>query len=259
VKTSRIKKDIPRYLYISLSLFTFVLFILLWCVLTYGGYVQPFFLSSPTGVIRAARVLLTMQDFLGDIKISILRIVIGFLVSVVIALPTGILIGSFKAVEAVLSPFTSFIRYLPVPALLPFCILWFGIGEPEKIIVVFLGVFFQLVLMVADIVRRTPNELLEISYTLGAGTRQAISKVIVPYSSPHILDSLRITMGWAWGWLMLAELVGASQGIGFMILKSQRYLLNANMIFGLLVLGVLGILTDLLFVGLSKILFKWTE
>jgi NitT/TauT family transport system permease protein len=125
--------------------------------------------------------------------------------------------------------------------------------------VVFIGVFFQLVLMVADIVRNVPNDLLEISYTLGARTRQVIHKVIIPYSSPQILDSLRITMGWAWGWLMLAELVGASQGIGFMILKSQRYLLNANMIFGLLVLGVLGILTDLLFVALSKTLFRWVE
>jgi NitT/TauT family transport system permease protein len=200
-----------------------------------------------------------MQDFLSDIRISVLRILTGFLVSVAVALPIGILMGCFKSVDALLSPFTSFVRYLPVPALLPFCILWFGIGEVEKVIVVFLGVFFQLILMVADIVRRVPNELLEISYTLGAGTRQAIWRVILPHSSPDIVDSLRITMGWAWGWLILAELVGASQGIGFMILKSQRYLLNANMIFGLLVLGALGVLTDLLLVALSKIIFKWVE
>jgi NitT/TauT family transport system permease protein len=200
-----------------------------------------------------------MQDFLSDVRISVFRILIGFLISVLVALPIGIMIGCFKPIEALLSPFISFVRYLPVPALLPFCILWFGIGEIEKVIVVFLGVVFQLVLMIADIVRRVPNELLEISYTLGAGTEQAITKVIVPYSSPQILDSLRITIGWAWGWLMLAELVGASQGIGFMILKSQRYLLNANMIFGLLILGVLGIFTDLVFVGLSKIFFRWVE
>ena len=220
---------------------------------------QPFFLSSPTGVWRAAKTLLTMQDFLSDVKVSIFRIVVGFVVSVAVAVPLGILIGCFKPAEAMFSPFASFIRYLPVPALLPFCILWFGIGEVEKIVVVFLGVFFQLVLMVADIVRRVPDELLEISYTLGAKTTKVITKVVIPYSSPGIFDSLRITMGWAWGWLMLAELVGASQGIGFMILKSQRYLINANMIFGLLVLGALGIVTDLVFLTCGRLLFKWTE
>jgi NitT/TauT family transport system permease protein len=255
----RIKEDISRWLYVSLAVFTFLLFLVAWCVLTYGGYVRPFFLSSPTSVAEAGRVLFTMQDFASDLKISGLRITAGFLISVAVGLPLGVLIGCFKHAEALLSPFTSFIRYLPVPALLPFCILWFGIGEVEKIVVVFLGVFFQLVLMVADIVRRVPDELLEISYTLGAGTRQAILKVILPYSSPYIFDSLRITMGWAWGWLILAELVGASQGIGFMILKSQRFLLNANMIFGLLVLGVLGVLTDISFMLARRFLFKWAE
>lgn len=200
-----------------------------------------------------------MQDFAGDIGSSIFRIVMGFLVSVALALPLGIVIGCFKAAEGLLSPLISFVRYLPVPALLPLCILWFGIGEGEKIIIVFVGVFFQLVLIVADIVRNVPSELLEISYTLGARTKDAIFKVILPYSLPYIFDSLRVTIGWAWGWVMLAELVGASQGIGFMILKSQRYLLNANMVFGLLVLGGLGILTDLVFVTIGKVLFKWKE
>lgn len=214
-------------------------------------------MSSPSKVIQAAKILFEEQNFLYDISISTFRIIMGFLVSVFLAVPIGILMGSFKFFEAFLSPFVSFIRYLPVPALLPFCILWFGIGEVEKIIVVFIGVFFQLVLLIAAVVSNVPDELLSISYTLGAKTKDAIFKVVVPFSSPHIFDSLRVTVGWAWGWLILAELVGANRGIGFMILKSQRYLINANMIVGLLVLGVLGILTDLTFMGISKVAFRW--
>lgn len=254
-----IKSDIPRKWYIGLSISTFVIFFFLWCFLTYGGYVKPYFLSSPTSVYKAMISLFTDHDFIDDIMISIFRILTGFLVSALIAVPLGILTGCFKVCEALITSFVNFVRYLPVPALVPFCILWFGVGEVEKVMIVFIGVFFQLVLMVADIVKNIPREFLETAYTLGASTRKVILKVVVPHSMPAIVDSLRITMGWAWGWLILAELVGANQGIGFMIIKSQRYLNNANMIVGLIILGLLGIIFNFLFLTLYKFAFRWKK
>ena len=230
---------------------------MIWAVLTYGDLVDPHFLSSPTKVLQAMISLFRDDRFLEDVYVSMLRIAIGFTVSAMVAIPFGIAISCFKSVEALFSPMLSFIRYLPVPALLPLCILWFGVGETEKIVVIFIGVFFQLVFMISDVVDNVPDEFLAISYTLGAKTRAAIFKVILPCSAPDIWDSLRIAMGWAWGWVMLAELVGANRGIGFMIVKSQRYLLNANIIVGLLLLGVLGILTDLMFRLSSRVLFRW--
>ncbi len=245
--------------YLSLGSLSFIILVSTWCLVTYGGLVQPYFLSSPTQVYEAAHNLLVMQNYAGDIAASVIRIVVGFLASAVLAIPLGILIGRSQIFEAIFAPITSFVRYLPVPALLPFCILWLGIGEVQKISIVFVGVFFQLVLMIADISRNIPPELLEIAYTLGTTPRMAIIRVVLPYSAPLIFDGLRITLGWAWGWVMLAELVGASQGIGYMILKSQRYLLNANMIVGLLTVGLLGLATDLLFAGLNRALFRWRQ
>ena len=218
---------------------------------------EPFFLSSPSDVLRAFHTLFFLQGFANDILASVMRISLGFFASATCAVPIGILMGRSRVVDALLTPITSFIRYLPVPALLPFCILWLGIGETEKIMVVFIGVFFQLVLMIADVARRVPGELIELSSSFGASRRATLIRVVVPYSLPQVFDSLRVTIGWAWGWVMLAELVGASSGIGYMILKSQRYLLNANMICGLLTVGLLGVITDALFRFLSTLLFKW--
>jgi NitT/TauT family transport system permease protein len=250
---------LSRGTYMFLASLSFVGVGCAWCALTYGGFVESYFLSSPSQVARATQVLFEMQGFAHDVVMSIFRIAAGFLISAVLAVPLGVLMSRSEVIQALVAPITSFVRYLPVPALLPFFILWFGIGELEKIAVVVIGVFFQLVLIIADIARNTPTELVDIAYTLGVTRRRALWRVILPWSSPMIFDSLRITLGWAWGWVMLAELVGASEGIGFMILKSQRYLLNANMIVGLLVIGLLGLLSDLTLAFVGRVLFPWRE
>jgi len=252
-----IRKKITKRCSVALSSVTFIVVLSVWIVLTYGEMVAPHFLSSPTEVFKATVSMFCDENFLNDIFISIARITIGFMISAIIAIPLGIAISCFPVCNSLFSPLLSFVRYLPVPALLPLCILWFGIDETEKVIVIFIGVFFQLVFMIVDVIDNVPEDLLDISYTLGAKTKEAIFKVIIPYSAPDIWDNLRIAMGWAWGWVMLAELVGANSGIGFMIAKSQRYLLNANIIVGLLFLGFLGILTDLFFRVSGKLIFKW--
>lgn len=248
---------IDRRRYVSLSFLSFVGMAVIWCTLAYGKVVPSYFLPSPTAVIRASIILFTRKAFLYDILISLLRITLGFSLSTLIALPLGVLIGVVASIEAFIRPLFVFIRYLPVPALLPFCILWFGVGELEKLVVVFLGVFFQLVILVADIAKVTPADFIDLGRTLGASENRLIMRIVVPNAAPQIFDVLQTTMGWAWGWVLVAELVGADRGIGFMILRSERYLLSADMAVGLLTIGLIGLGFDLTFKIVRRYIFRW--
>ncbi|MGS0744448.1 ABC transporter permease [Syntrophomonas erecta subsp. sporosyntropha] len=233
---------------------------LVWCLLTFGLKVKPYFLPSPVDVGKA---FVTLHCEFGVLipytLISLGRVVVGFLFAAALAIPLGIGMATNKKVEGFFSPFIGFVRYLPVSALIPLMILYFGIGEFEKIIVIFVGTFFQLVLMVQDTVASVPGELLKAAYTLGASGGTAYRRVLLPAAMPGIMDNLRICMGWAWTYLVIAELVAANSGLGFMILRSQRFLHTDQIFAGLIVIGGLGILTDYLFKYLSIILFPWHE
>lgn len=244
---------------VRLACVGFLLLFALWFFLSLSSSLPKYFLASPKEVLAAGVDLLRAGNFLRDVGYSVFRIVSGFALAAALALPIGVLIGLSRTAAALLTPLTSFIRYLPVPALLPLCILWFGVGELERIAVVFIGVFFQLIFMIADAIRSVPREYVEVAYTLGATDRRVIADVMLPYSWPMIVDSLRISIGWAWGWVMLAELVGAREGIGHVLVKSQRFLLTDNIFFCLIVVGGLGIATDWLFRLYSRLRLRWFE
>ena len=153
----------------------------------------------------------------------------------------------------------SFVRYMPVTAFIPLFILWIGIGETEKLAVIIIGSFPALVLMIATNIRNVPLDLIEVSYTLGTSKTRVLWKVILPKSIPDIIDTLRIVLGWAWTYVLLAEMVGASSGVGFMILQSQRMLKIGKIFVGILIIGLIGLLTDVIFNALNKLLFPWRE
>ena len=229
----------------------------LWSAVTYGGVVSDLFLPTPTSLVRAAVDLFVHQGFLGDIAVSVYRIGAGFLIAAVLAIPIGIWIGLSPLAEAVIEPIADFIRYIPNPALIPLFILWFGVGETEKIVVIAQTVFFQLVLMVANDVSFIQKELVESAQTLGASRWQIITRVIYPAARPRIYDDLRVSLGWAWTALMAAEIVGASSGIGLMIVQGQRLLRTANVMTGILTVGTLGLCTDILMKKAYPVLFPW--
>ena len=190
---------------------------------------------------------------------SDLVINIGFLISSLAAIPLGLMMGTFKVVQAACEPIINFIRYLPVTAMIPLLILWVGIGIEQKITVIVIGTFFQQVVMVVDIVNRVPNELLNAAYTLGATRRQILSRVLIPAMLPGLFDMLRVTMGWAWTYLVVAELVGSSAGLGYMSMQAMRGL-HADVIFvAILVIGMLGIITDQIFRISKHLLLPWFE
>jgi NitT/TauT family transport system permease protein len=250
-------KEIPKRLYTTAGFVTFILFLAVWSVLSYGGIVNPLFLPTPTAVFASAVDLFAHGDLLSDIGISFSRVLVGFLVAAIIGIPLGILMGSLKIMEGAFEPIIGFIRYMPASAFIPLLILWIGLGEPEKMSVIFLGTFFQLTLMIMDVTKNVQNELIEVSYTLGAKKNQVFTKVILPASLPGIVDTLRITFGWAWTYLVVAEIVGASSGLGYMIMQASRFLQPDKIIVGILTIGLLGLLTDMVFKAIYRASFSW--
>lgn len=150
-------------------------------------------------------------------------------------------------------------RYLPVVALVPLTLLYCGIGEEQKYAIIFLGTFFQLLLMVADSVSAVDGTLLSSASTLGANRRQRYLRVLFPAALPALLDNMRLTIGWAWTYLVVAEMVAANAGLGYMVLKSQRFLATDMIFAGLLVIGLVGLLTDRLFLLISRLAVPWHE
>lgn len=253
----KIREGISRPWYIVLSLLPFVLTAGVWSAFTYSGRIQPFFLPTPTAVIKGLYEVVRSGEIFVDIRDSTYRVVMGFLLSVVCAVPLGILVGCYRGYEAFVEPINNLIRYLPVVCFIPLCILWIGIGDSEKIAIIFLGTFFQLLVLVADASRAVPQELLNTAYTLGARQHHVILKVVLPASLPQIYDALRVSMGWAWSYLVVAELVAATSGVGHFIIQSQRFLQTANIIAGILVIGVLGLVFDLFFSYTAVWFFPW--
>jgi NitT/TauT family transport system permease protein len=252
------KEPIPARVYLAASTLTLLTGFGSWCVLTYGGFASPTFLPPPHQVIVTGARLLADGSLLLHIRASATVIFTGFAIASVVAIPLGIFMGSFKLVEALVEPIVDFVRYLPVSALIPLLILWIGIGPEEKIAVIFIGTVFQQIILIADVSAHVSGDLLDVAYTLGARRRHVVLGVLIPATLPGVMDTLRITMGWAWTYLVVAELVAANKGLGYMILNSMRGVFTDQIFVGILVIGLLGLVTDQAFKYLHRWLLPWS-
>jgi NitT/TauT family transport system permease protein len=237
----------------------FVLFVAVWSAVTFGGVVPKIFLADPLQMLHSGWLLLTEQGFAHDIGMTVWRVLGGFAIAALLALPLGVLMGAYKPIEALFEPFVSFARYLPASAFIPLLILWAGIGEAQKLSVIFIGSFFQLVLMIAVVVGNTRRDLVEAAYTLGSSDTGVVRRVLIPGAGPEIFEILRMVLGWAWTYVIVAELIGASSGIGHMITNSQALLATDQIIFGIIVIGLIGLVSDLLFKWGNRRLFPWAR
>jgi len=252
-----VRAGISRRAYWVLALTGLITPLLMWAALAAWGGMDPTFLPSPTAVLARSWTWATETGLLEDMGISVYRVVAGFVLSAVIALPLGLLIGSFRSVQALLEPLTDLIRYMPAVAFIPLVMLWVGIDEGSKIAIIFIGTFFQMVLMVAEDVRRVPAAQVDAAQTMGASRWELVEKVILPSARPALLDTLRITMGWAWTYLVVAELVAANSGLGYAILRAQRFLQTDTIFAGIIVIGLIGLVTDQLFRWAHRRAFPW--
>ena len=219
-------------------------FFLIWHLISVLGIVPQRFLPSPIDVVIALWTMLTVYNFTDDIWISLARVWGAFTLSVVVAVPIGIWMSSYRIIGTLIEPVVDFIRYLPVPALVPLLIIWFGIGEASKIAVLWMGTFFQLVLLIADDAKRVPKEFIEIGYTLGGKPNQITRDIVFRSMMPNLVDNLRITLGWCWTWIIVAEIVAADSGIGHAIWSMRRFLKTPEVMAGILTIGVIGLVTD---------------
>jgi NitT/TauT family transport system permease protein len=248
---------ISNPLRVALGVSFFVIFVAAWAFATLGGYVSRIFLADPLTMLRNGWELLTQFGFLRDIGMTVWRVVGGFVLAALVAVPLGVLMGAYKPVEAFFEPFVSFARYLPASAFIPLLILWAGLGETQKLLVIFIGAVFQIVLMVAVAVGGTRRDLVEAAYTLGAGDQGVVRRVLIPANAPEIAEILRLVLGWAWTYVIVAELIGSSEGIGHMIIESQSLMATGQIIFGIIVIGLIGLVSDFLFKAANRFLFPW--
>ena len=227
--------------------------VLLWWVATRGTgaedrWISPVILPSPFEVFRSFPVLLNERALLQSIAATLKRVLIGFGLAVLIGVPAGILAGSWRALEAAAAPLALFGRNLPVAALIPLTILWFGIDETQKTMFIFIAcvpfVFADAVAAITGV----PDRYVETAQTLGANPLQIVAKVLVPLALPDIYSSLRHLFGLAFGYIMLAELINAEHGLGFLLMSSQRRGLSEHIILILIIIGTLAY-------GIDRVLF----
>lgn len=253
------EKRIPKKDYISYILQDIAALLLLWALITYSGLIKSFFLPTPDAVLSSFVKLLLGNGLMKDIWVSFYRVSMGFALATIFAVPVGIFISTYRKAKVFIEPIISFIRFLPPSGFVPLFILWFGIGDEQKILLIFASIAPFLVLFVFDIAQNTEKEFIEAAYTLGAKTRDIILKVIIPRSLPGIWDAMRILIGGAWSMVVLAEIVAADSGLGHLVINSQRFLQTANVIVAILIIGVIGFLTDYFFKLTYGLLFPWSE
>ncbi|MFP6847566.1 MAG: ABC transporter permease [Pseudomonas sp.] len=254
-----IRGELPRVAVWSLAVAGLLLPLLVWWACTALGLTNPMFIPGPGAVLARVGHWWSEEGLLTDIGISVWRVMGGFGASALLALPLGLYIGTYRPVQAFLEPLTDFIRYMPAVAFIPLIMLWVGIDEGSKILIIFIGTFFQMVLMVAEDVRRVPMAQIEAAQTMGASRAEIVKLVILPSARPALLDTLRITCGWAWTYLVVAELVAANSGLGYAILKAQRYMHTDKIFAGILLIGIIGLLTDQAFRWLGRVAFPWMK
>lgn len=253
----KIRADIPKRIYYLMVTLSISIPLLLWTGLTYSGYIEPLFLPAPGAVIQRCYALLQSGELLTDTTTSLSRVAWGFLISAVISVPLGLVIGSFKSMEGLFEPILGLLRYMPAASFIPLIILWIGLGEPSKVAIIFLGSFFYNTLMVADAVKFVPIDYLKASYTLGANQKDVFVNVIFPATLPSIIDTLRINVAGAWNFVVIAELVAANSGLGYRVMTAQRFLRTDEIFVGILLIGLIGLGIDFVFKLFFRLVVPW--
>lgn len=236
-----------------------VVFFGVWVLATRLAWVNPLLVPPPEQVVQALFTLFAEQGFASDVLISVLRVLVSFAMVCAVAVPLGLAMGAFPAIDAVLSPFVSAWRYLPAPSFIPILLMWFGTGEAPKLALLFLGVIFFLITLIADHTKEVRKELIETALTLGASQSVTVFRVMLPAVLPNILIAMRQMLAMAWTYLVIAEIVASTTGIGAMMMRARRFLHTDEILAGIIVIGALGLLFDLAFSALHRRLFPYLQ
>lgn len=219
---------------------------------------RPDFVPSPAQTWSAGWEMAGSGQLLDDAGATGWRVLRGYGLAVLVSVPLGVLMGTFPAVRAALEPVTGLVRYLPTTAFIPLLIIWLGLGEPSKVALLFLGTLFFNTLMTADVVRQVPEPLIEVAYTLGARRGEVLRKVIVPHALPGMLDAIRVNAAAAWNLVVVAELIASESGLGYRIVRAQRFNQIDKIFAALVVIALIGLSLDLLLRLTRDRVGRWT-
>ena len=253
----RLRADIPASLAIGLAALGLAALFGGWLLLS--SMMDPLTVPSPAATWDAGVELWRSGRLWADFTASAERLGIGYAISLAIGVVIGVSIASFRSAEAFFEAQIGFLRYIPANALLPLFLIWFGIGESPKIWLVVIGTVFFNILMIADVARAVPQELVDASYTLGAGRLTVLRRVILPHSYPGIIDVARVNLAAGWLMLVVAELLAADDGLAVRIARSQRSRATDTMFAVLIVFGVIGLVSDLALRALRRRTAPWSE
>ncbi len=252
-----VRKAVSRRQVILSALAIWGLFFGAWIISSAAGLVNDLLVPAPQQVFSALYELIAERGFIGDIGISIVRVLVAFIMAAVVAVPLGVLMGTFPAIEAFFAPFVSAWRYLPAPSFIPILLMWFGTGEAPKLALLFIGVIFFLITLVMDATKNVRRELIETALTLGANRSITVFNVVLPAVLPDIMVAMRQMLAMTWTYLVIAEIVASTTGIGAMMMRARRFLSTDEILAGILVIGALGLLFDILFAALHRWMFPY--
>ena len=253
----RIAEDIPQSWSWTLAGLSVAVPLITWLVVSRYAGIDSIFLPSPTDVIEATKRLWSRGYLIEDTISSFTRVSTGFILSAIVAVPLGVLMGTFASIRALFEPIIGIVRYMPAPAFIPLLIIYLGIDEAPKIALIFIGTVFFNILMIMDSVKFVPKDLIETTYTLGGRRWQVLLSVILPYIVPRIIDTFRVNMAASWNLVVVAELLAANEGLGKRILLAQKFLRTEEIFACLIILGLIGFAIDLFFRLLVRLTCKW--
>jgi NitT/TauT family transport system permease protein len=255
----RLREEIPHGLRRPLVVASVLVPIAVWTLLSATHAVKPLFLPSPGSVARAFWTMAASGQLWTDASATLTRVGVSFLIVVVISVPLGLAMGTFPSLRALFEPMISFVRYMPAPAFIPLLIVWLGFGESAKITLLVIGTVFFNTVMSADVAAQVPKELIDASYTLGAGRWAVVRKVIVPHSVPGLINAMRVNIAATTNLVVVAELIAAQEGLGYRITRAQRFLQIDQIFAVLLVIGAIGLAFDLGFRLLRNTVAPWSR
>lgn len=253
------KTPVSRSAVVALGVSVWVLFFALWEIAVARAWVNELFMPPPHKVLIGLYELFVQNAFVIDVGISIYRIAVSFAAACLVAVPLGILMGSFRRIEAFVNPLVSAWRYLPAPSFIPLLLMWFGTGDEQKIALLFIGVLWFLITLIMDHVKAVRTELIETAMTLGGDRWQILWTVVIPASMPNIVVAMRQMLAVSWTYLVIAEIVAATTGIGAVMMRAKRFLHVDKIMASIIIIGLLGLLFDYLFRLAHRLLFPYLD
>lgn len=243
----------------TIAAIPFIVLIAAWAAVRASGLVDPSLMPSPMDVLQTFWYRLTQASLLLDMWMSVQRVVLGLLLGMLAAVPIGFLIGWYRPVRRFVDPLVNFFRALPPIALIPLAIVYLGIGELAKVVILFYAAFFSAVIVMYEGMVQISPVYIRVARTLGATDLEIFLRVMLPMTVPHMLTALRVALGVSWATLVAAELVAAQEGLGAMIQNASAFFDLSTIYLGIVCIGALALLMDVILRKLSDHLVSWQD